>query len=162
MSGKTHILISPGQGLLTTAATVVDLVQPSNRLEFGAYGDEVTWVVRVESVSGAPSAWSLGMRFEYAVEHTGSAYQYLTPEWVTYTALDLSADCREGVGWFGPGQTPPGDGAYGIVATEASSLPVTVKRTVKCSTLRHRVRLDPAFTGGTSPGLNIELLAQVH
>ena len=162
MSGKTHIFVSPGQGLLKPAGNPIDLVQPPNRVEFGAYGDEVTWLLRVVSVSGAPTAWSLAARFEYAIEHTGASKQYTSPVWVPYSSLDLTADCREGVGLFGPGQTPPADGGYGVIATEATTLPVAIKRTVRCSTLRHRVAFTLSMTGGTSPGLGVELLAQVH
>lgn len=162
MSGKTHILISPGQGLLKPSGNPIDLVQPSNRLEFGAYGDEVTWLLRVVSVSGAPTAWSLGARFEYCIEHTGATKQYTAPVWVPYAAIDLAADCREGVGPFGAGQVPGAEGDYGVIATEASTLPVAVKRTMQCSTLRHRMAFSLSMTGGTNPGLSVELLAQVH
>lgn len=161
-SAHTHVLVSPGMGSVNAAGNPIDNVQPSNYLDFSAYGDEVTWVLRIESVVGAPTAWSLGVRFEYAVEHTGANYGLISPTWVPYSNLDLGADCREGVGWYAGAHPAPADGGFGIVADQTDTLPVTAKRTIKVSTLRHRVSLSPSFTGGTSPGINLDLLAIVR
>jgi len=162
VTGKTHILVSPGQGAVNTLATVIDNVQPSNRLEFGAYGDEVSWALRVEAVLGSPQSWSLGARFEYAVEQGGAGFQYLAAAWVSYSPEDLAANCREGIGWEGPGTSGADMDGFGIVASQISVLPVAMQRTVRCTTLRHRVRFRPSFSGGTNPGLLLSLTAQVH
>lgn len=161
-SVHTHVLLSPGMGGLNAAAKPVDNVQPSNYLDFAAYGDEVTWQLYVESVSGAPTAWSLGVRFEYAIEHTGANWGLIAPIWVPYSNLDLGADCREGVGWYAGTHPAPADGGYGVVADQTDTLPVAVKRTIAVSSLRHRVHFNPQFTGGTSPAINVTLIATVR
>jgi hypothetical protein len=154
---KTHILVSStpvdshglGPLLAASAKGAVSLAQPAFPMDFG-WGETLTWVLGVEAVAGAPSAWSLGVKFQYCMENL-DGYQYTKNRWYDLAPENVIADVAEGVGWFGPGLTAP------VVANETSVLPVTVKRTVHNHPRRVRVLFDPQFTGGTNPGLYINL-----
>lgn len=163
LGGKTHILIANVPDHYVDAAGVaVSLTQPANRMEFGAYGREVTWNLAVLGVTGTPTTWSLGVKVQDCLENT-TGPQYGAPQWYDFDTLRTEFDVIEKAGWYGPGQTPPASaGAYGLVATQASTLPVQVSRTIVVRNLRHRLALQPAFTGGTSPQLRLALTATVR
>jgi hypothetical protein len=154
---KTQILVSSstaasgglGPLLAASAKGAVSLAQPSYPMDFG-WAETLTWVLGIESVAGAPSGWSLGVKFQYCLDNL-DGYQYTKNRWYDLAPENITADVAEGVGWFGPGLAAP------MVANEASVLPVTVKRTIRHHPRRVRVLFDPQFTGGTNPGLYINL-----
>lgn len=155
--GKTHVLISSGSGLVQAATVkgIVPLTAPASRVEFGRY-DELTWIIGVEAVEGAPTAWSLGAKFQYRLDNTGG-FIYSQPRWFDLAAENITSDVVEGVGWHGAGITAPTGGAFGVVADNSSTLPATVKRTLRNFPLGVRIVLDPQFTGGTNPGLRVNV-----
>lgn len=154
---KTHILVSSstvdmdGQGPIRAASAKgqVSLAQPGHPMDFG-WAETLTWVLGVESVTGSPSAWSLSVVFQYCLDNM-DGHQYTKNRWYDVAEENIVADIAEGVGWHGPGLAVP------LVANDTSPLPVTVKRTVRNHPRRVRVLLDPQFTGGTNPGLYINL-----
>lgn len=77
---------------------------------------QVTYTVSVVGTTGtAPSAWSLGARFEQLVNHT-SQYRDMYPAWAPLSALQLEACIAEGTGW---GDTPI-PSAFGIIANHTT------------------------------------------
>ena len=154
---KTHILVSSsttssggwGPVVAASAKGPVSLAQPGHPMDFG-WAESLTWILGVESVTGAPSAWSLGVTFQYCLDNL-DGYQYTKSRWYDLAPENVTSDVAEGVGWHGPGLAPP------LVADESSPLPLTVKRTIRNHPRRVRVLLDPLFTGGTEPGLYINL-----
>ncbi|GAA2411682.1 hypothetical protein [Mycolicibacterium llatzerense] len=157
---KTQILVSSspvdgehnkGLGPLRAASAKgpISLAQPAYPMDFG-WAETVTWVLGVESVTGAPAEWSLGVKFQYCLDNM-DGYQYTKNRWYDVADENIPADIAEGVGWHGPNLPPP------TVANNTSVLPVTVKRTIRNHPRRVRVLFDPQFTGGTDPGLLINL-----
>lgn len=154
---KTQILISSsttdnhGQGPIRPAGAKgqISLLQPGHPMDF-SWAETLTWVLGVEGVTGSPTEWSLGVRFQYCLDNM-DGYQYTKSRWYDLADENIVSDIAEGVGWHGPGLTAP------IVADETSQLPATVKRTVRNHPRRVRVVLDPQFVGGTDPGLYINL-----
>jgi hypothetical protein len=118
-------------------------------MDFG-WAETLTWVLGVEGVTGSPSTWSLGVIFQYCLDNM-DGHQYTKRRWYDLAEENIIADIAEGTGWHGPGLSVP------TVANEVSILPVTVKRTIHNHPRRVRVLLDPQFTGGTNPGLYINL-----
>lgn len=158
MIGKAHILVASGAThLLTTSGVPIPNAQPANVMDFGAYADELTWILGVDAVSGAPTAWSLGVKFQYCLPHTTS-WQYENPRWFDLQAENVATNIVEGVGWYSGTHTKPVDGGFGTVADQTDTLPITVQRTVRAFGLRCRVVFDPQFTGGTNPGLKVNLV----
>lgn len=156
--GKTHNLVSSGVGThyLKPTGTPVPLIQPPNPMDFGSYADELTWQIRVASVVGAPTAWSLGAKFQVCTPNT-SGNQYQFPEWFDLDELQVQHCIVEGVGWYAAGNTPPTGGAFGTIATQAAALPLRAQRTIRNFGLRCRVALDLQMTGGTDPGLRVDI-----
>lgn len=155
---KTQILVSSsatdqlaGQGPIRSAAAKgrISLAQPGHPMDFG-WAETVTWVLGVESVTGEPSGWSLGVKFQYCLDNM-DGYQYTKNRWYDLAEENFGADIAEGVPWHGPNLPAP------VVANETSALPLTVKRTIRNHPRRVRVLLDPQFTGGNNPGLYINL-----
>ncbi|GAS99631.1 alanine racemase [Mycolicibacterium canariasense] len=154
---KTQILVSSsstdglGQGPVRPASAKgrISLAQPGHPMDFG-WAETLTWVLGVESVVGEPSAWSLGVRFQYCLDNM-DGFQYTKNRWYDLAEENFVSDIAEGVPWHGPNLPAP------VVANEASILPVTVKRTIRNHPRRVRVLLDPQFTGGSNPGLYINL-----
>lgn len=118
--------------------------------------DELTWTVSISAVTGSPSAWSFGCKFQYRQMHAGTAYRFQTPRFYDLADEQVGAHIVEGVGWYGPGQ-PDNGGGFGVIATQASSLasPIVVTRTLQH--FPRGVKLVPqlSFTGGTSPVLKV-------
>jgi hypothetical protein len=154
---KTSILVSSsttasgGHGPIRPASAKgrISLAQPGHPMDFG-WAETLTWVLGVEAVTGSPSAWSLGVAFQYCLDNM-DGNQYTKARWYDLAEENIAADVAEGVGWHGPALPPP------MVANETSILPVTVKRTLHNHPRRVRVLLDPQFTGGNDPGLYINL-----
>lgn len=165
---KTHILIAEGAvadnaGYVLQANGPIAAIQPPNPVEFGAYADEVTFIISVAGVTGAPTSWSLGAKFQYCLPHT-TGYQYQNPRWFDLQPENVETNVVEGVGWYGGNAQPPADGSYGTLATSAEGIdfaanPRTVKRTVRHFGHYVRVSLNPTFTGGTNPGLLVSMVA---
>lgn len=151
---------------------------------------ELTFVVSVVGTTGtAPSAWSLGARFETMLHHT-VGYQYQFPIWTPLQPEQIEECVAEGVGWYGGTNAPPADGVgFGIIA-DSTSIPdgassgtlaselsivvgggglslaapparVTVARTVTHQMGGVRVRFDPQITGGDAT-TQIILSASAH
>lgn len=154
---KTHILVSEYQAI-DAAGTSVPLIQPANLMDFGSYARQVTFMVRVAAVTGAPTAWSLGVKFQYGFPST-DGYQYQTPQWADLEALHLTSDIAEGAGWFTGSHPRPTGGEFGVVADQTDTLPIAAKRTLRNFGLRCRVVLEPKFTGGTNPAIKATVLA---
>jgi hypothetical protein len=154
---KAQILVSSstvednGQGPVRaeSAKGRISLAQPGHPMDFG-WAESLTWVLGVEATAGSPATWSLGVKFQYCLDNMDGS-QYSKSRWYDLAPENIVADVAEGVGWRGPGLADP------IVANEASILPVTVKRTIRNHPRRVRVLLDPQFSGGTNPGLYINL-----
>lgn len=136
---------------------------------------QVTYVVSVVGTTGtAPTSWSLGARFEQHIAHT-QGYQYQMPTWAPLQREQVERCIAEGVGWYGPGQSPAGlASGYGVLCTDQTpsedgsgvlpsglSIPVagtpsatlitkrvTVSRTVTHQLGGVRVAFLPAITGG--------------
>lgn len=154
---KTNVLISSstidagGHGPIRPASAKgrISLAQPGHPMDFG-WAQTLTWVLGVEAVTGAPATWSLNVRFQYCLDNM-DGYQYTKSRWYDLADENVTSDVAEGIGWRGPGLPVP------TVANETSALPVTVKRTIRNHPRRVRVVLDPQFTGGTDPGLYVNL-----
>ena len=157
--GKTHVLISEYQAIKTDGSDAL-LIAPSNLVDFGAYASQVTFIISIARVSGDPSAWSLGARFEYGMAST-DGWIYSQPRWFTLQPENIATNVVEGVGWGRGPHQPPTDGGFGIIADQSDSLaePITVQRTVRHFGQRVRLRLDPKFTGGTDPAIHATVLA---
>lgn len=157
MSGiisRQHILVSEGNDLKTTLSPV-DVNQPPYPVDWTAY-KELIWTLSVASVAGAPTAWSLGAKFQFAQPHsTGLRYQ--NPRWYDLQEENVFAHVLEGVGWYGGAHPQPIGGASGLVADQTDTLPITVSRTIVNHPAGVRMVLAPSFTGGTSPALHISL-----
>lgn len=156
--GKTHNLVSssPGSYYLKPGGVPIPLVQPPNPMDFGSYADALTWQVRIASVVGAPTSWSLRAKFQVCVPNT-SGYQYEFPVWHDLDATQAARCIVEGVGWHTDGNPPPEGGKFGLIASETTPLPVMVQRTIRHFGLRCRLLFDLPMVGGTDPGLRIDV-----
>ncbi|VXB74719.1 hypothetical protein [Pseudoclavibacter sp. 8L] len=161
MAGKTHILISQSQGILRPEGHPIHLVQPPNRVEFAAYGTEVSWLAEIAEVVGTPTAYEIKLKFQTCVETT-TGFQYQRPRWVDLDEVSIKSDVVEGVGWHAAGKAAPVGGAAGVIASTGDTLPMVTRRTMRCRDLRHRVAFDLNFTGGTNPGIRLNLFATVR
>jgi len=154
---KTQILVSSsttdglGQGPIRPASAKgrISLAQPGHPMDFG-WAETLTWVLGVESVTGNPATWSLGVTFQYCLDNM-DGFQYTKNRWYDLAPENVVSDIAEGVPWHGPNLPVP------TVANETSILPLTVKRTIRNHPRRVRVLLDPQFAGGENPGLYINL-----
>lgn len=154
---KTHILVSSstldtgGRGPVKPASAKgpVSLAQPSHPMDFG-WAETLVWVIGIEAVTGGPSTWSLGVKFQYCLENM-DGHQYTNTRWYDLGEENITADVIEGVGWHGPNLPVP------LVANESTPLPATIKRTMRNHPRRVRVLLDPQFAGGVDPGLYVNL-----
>lgn len=189
MSGVTYILIGEGAhngvaiaGLAAPdgsgySTTELENYVPQCETRWARMFRKVTYAVSVIGATGtAPTSWTLAARFEQLLAHT-QGYQYQFPTWVPLQTEQVERCIAEGVGWYGPGQSPPAQASsYGIIATEttqaddgsgvlASALTVksagdatatllakrvTVSRTVVDQLGGMRVAFLPAITGGDS------------
>lgn len=182
MDTQTFVLMSGNERLycagVEPALTRAKLRQmPASQPEFGAWAQKVVFKVRVLGVGGddgagksatAPTKWSLGVRFEYELAHT-ELEQYLVPAWATLDTTTVGSDIEEGQPWSSPGLSSyragsglkPAEGGYGVIATNVSSLPLTVKRTPVNFGRDVRIALDPFAEDGTNPYINAVVLAEV-
>ncbi|WP_328351378.1 hypothetical protein OG976_17745 [Mycobacterium sp. NBC_00419] len=152
---KTQILISSSQSdgwgpvRPASAKGPISLAQPGHPMDF-SWAKTLTWALCIEAVTGAPTAWTLFARFQYCLDNT-DGYQYTKTQWYDVADESISSDIAEGVGWHGPGLAAP------MAANDTTLLPVFIKRTIRNHPRRVRVLLDPQFTGGTDPGLYLNL-----
>lgn len=156
--GKTHNLVSSGLSsyYLKPSGVPVPLVQPPNPMDFGSYADELTWQIRVASVVGAPTAFTFRAKFQVCTPNT-SGYQYEFPVWNDLEAKQVERCIIEGESWYSGGNPVPTAGNFGIIATETTPLPMRAQRTIRYFGLRCRVLLDLTMTGGTDPGLRVDI-----
>jgi len=163
-TGKTHVLASEHDYIIAapTSTAHVPLKLPSNLIEFGAYASRVTFIVSVVAVNGAPTTWSLGLKFQYGMPSSAD-FIYSSPRWFDLQSANVAANIVEGVGWGYGSHAPPADGSYGIIADQtdapSTAAPITVQRTVRDFGQRVRLALQPKFTGGTNPSINATILA---
>jgi len=158
MYAKNEILIAAGQLVTASLTDAVALTQPANFTDVGCWADEVGFALTVVGVNGAPSAWSLGIKFQFMQPHAGSnTFQYTTRTWFDLQQEQTETCIVEGVGWYGGNHVPPVAGEYGIVADQGDTLPISVQRTVVHFGSDVRIKLDPQFTGGTAPSLSLAL-----
>jgi hypothetical protein len=141
---KHEILISrynasPGAGQPSMKVTAdpndrIALAQPANFTHAGSWARRARFTIAVYGVLGAPTAWSLGVKFQGVMLHTGNTYRYQQRLW-----YDLATPAPE------------------VIATEATSLTTPLVKTYDIATLGADIRavFSPSFTGGTAPGLDI-------
>lgn len=159
MFSRTHVLISEkfNGGIKPGGST--PLIQPPNWVDWASMYEELTWTLSIEGVTGSPTSWSLGARFQYRQSHSGAAYRFQVPRWYDLADEQIGTHVVEGVGWYGPGQADPVGGAAGVIATQASSLttPIVITRTIRHFPEGVRVALDLAVAGGTDPRVKVGL-----
>lgn len=137
--------------------------QPDNLPLWGSTHRAVQFGIRVTAVGGGPTTWSLAAKFQRLVMHTtGMHFEY--PTWVDLDTDLVSSDIVEGLPWSlvkraADTGADPADGGFGVIATDASALPVFKKRTLENFGLGCRIKLDPVSTGGTTPYLNLSIVA---
>jgi hypothetical protein len=168
MDAITHILASQSQRIYfnseSPSSTGALLWQmPSNNPQYGAWADRVMFMVYIAAVGGSPTSWSLGVKFQYEIPHTDME-QYIAPIWSDFDTVSTTSDIFEGVPWgtskrSGDTGADPNDGGFGVIATEATALPFTIKRTITNFGHGVRIMLDPYAVGGTTPYLNATVLA---
>lgn len=168
MDAQTHILASKSQRIYfnaesaaSTGALAWDM--PINDPEYGSWSSNVLFVVQIAAVGGGPTSWSLGVKFQVQLPHTDEE-QYKIPTWVDLDSVAITSDVFEGQPWgttkrSGDAGALPSAGGFGVVATEATALPLTVKRTLTNFGRGCRIKLDPWAADGTSPYLNATVLA---
>lgn len=145
---RTNIFLVSGDTTIVrpeAAKPETSLVFPASRTDFG-WADEIKWVVSVESVTGAPTAWTLAVKFEYAViNHGGGRTEEAS--WFELDASNISTNIIEGAGFAN--------------FTQADTLPKAQKRSQVHFGQWARIRLVPTFTGGTNPGLRVNVIAEL-
>ncbi len=168
MSGQYHPLISrgwngsSGQALRPAGSpnAFVYPIQPINPVDLGANSSEVSFVIACFGPQGSPTTWSLGAKFQFCLPHDNS-FQHSRELWFDLDAANVAGCIVEQCGFAGPGETAPTDGSFGVVARNgsgaSSSSPVIVQRTIRHFGLRVRVALDLQFTGGTDPGIFVDM-----
>lgn len=161
---RPHILIH-GKGMNAAGTGDAELAQPANAPQWMLYCEAVTFIVAVTGVTGSPSAWSLGCKFQLIhpdAYDTVNDYSLATEYWSDLTVAKLDM-IDEGVGWYGPNKTPPLGGAAGIIADQTDTIsttaPVIVSRTIRPGARQARIVFSPAFTGGTSPTITTQVVA---
>lgn len=133
--------------ILASQETVAAAITyPAHRLHLGDWANEVTFVVDIQSLSGAPSTASLTASIQAVMPHT-TGNQYLNERVFALDATQLTNLTAEGEDWPNP------------VCTQASSFPVTVQRTYIGFGKDLRLTLTPSFTGGSSPAFVLSVLA---
>lgn len=154
---KTHILLAEDVvGLAAGSDSPVPRFFPANQMDF-PHARELTFSVSVASVTGAPTAWSLGVKFQLCQVHT-TGTMYSAPRWYDLQAEQMEKLVAEGVGWYGGAHTPPVGGGFGLVADQTDTLPLTVSRTLLLGFgLRARIMTEPLLTGGTNPRIRLSV-----
>lgn len=112
--------------------------------------DWVEWIVIVQSLQGAPTTARFNLGFEMGVTTSfgneqpqaspgtyNFSYTDARPYWQSFRATDY------------PDLLPDGEWPEDM-ATQATSLPLMVKRRVRGG-FRHRLRVTTFYSGGTSP-----------
>lgn len=152
---KSHVLLAEDvMGLKADSDSPTPRFFPPNQMDF-PHARELTFVLSVAGVSGSPSAWSLNAKFQFCQINTTGSYM-TAPRWFDLQTEQVSKLVAEGVGWYGGAHTTPVGGAFGLVADNTDTLPLTVSRTlIGGFGMRVRLLTSPAFTGGTNPRLRL-------
>lgn len=88
------------QGVIDATGTqMVELEQPPNRIDWD-WADEVSFILDVQSVQGAPTAWSLGAKFQFCMPDTTGA-GYSAERWFDLQDVQIEKCIVEGVDWYG-------------------------------------------------------------
>lgn len=173
MSGQYHPLITRGYNGSQPASLkpvgsnnqYIYTTQPIAPVDLGANSSEVTFIIGCYGATGSPAEWSLGAKFQFCLPHD-DGYQYSRDTWFDLDSANVHGCIVEQCGFAGPGKTAPLDGSFGIIADQATTVggtalstnnPVIVQRTIKHFGLRVRVALDLQFTGGTDPGIRVDM-----
>lgn len=105
---------------------------------------EVTFYIQVESVTGAPTTWTLAMAPEFLIPHT-TGDQFSTPNGPIWTAFDST----QAAGLTYEGESWP-------TWTQATGIPARAKRTYRGFGWGMGIAVTLSnLTGGTSPSVNI-------
>lgn len=136
--GHSHILAA-GESL--TVATTF----PAHRMNVGDYASEVTFIVDVQALNGAPTSASLAAKVQGVMPHT-TGYEMLNERLFDLDAAQAAALTADGQDW------------PAAVATEGSAFPVTIQRTYKGFGKDLRLVLTPSFSGGTSPAFVVSVV----
>lgn len=166
---ETFILVNQTKRVYFNAEspTSTDAVvwnQPCNMPLWGSAHSKVKFDIRITGVTGAPTSWSLGVKFQTLLIHTtGMQFEY--PKWIDLDTQTVLSNAIEGP-WSstkrsGDTGAAPVDGGFGVIATEANigSLPIFKTRTITHFGQACRIKLDPFAVGGTTPYLNLTILA---
>lgn len=168
MSGQYHPLISRGYNGASpsalkpvgSAGQYIYPTQPIVPVDLGSNSSEVTFTIGCFGATGSPTAWSLGAKFQFCLPHDDS-FQYSKEIWFDLDEANVAGCIVEKAGFNGPGKTAPLNGGFGVIADQSSGAtvnsPIIVQRTIKHFGLRVRVALDLQLTGGTDPGIRVDM-----
>jgi hypothetical protein len=90
----------------------------------------LTWTLDLQGIVGSATTWTLGVKFQIGTLDTTDA-GLSRFRWFDLQPEQAWEMISEGVGWYGGSHPAPSGGAEGTVATEASALPRTLKRTIR-------------------------------
>lgn len=103
---KTQFLLTAAaENRLTPGAAKTGTRFPVSPIEYAEFGKYTTFQVQVRGVVGAPTNWSLSVRFVSQVANTYGV-QYSNPEYVPFNELQTKTYVREGCGWGKPNALP--------------------------------------------------------
>ena len=140
---------------------------PTNKPAWAVF-DEITFVISVGTIFGAPTAWSVGAKLQFLQPHTYN-YQFQQPRWFDLQPEQVENCIVEKCGFYGGAHTAPLDGSFGVIADNtdtapSAASPITVQRTVKNFGHSARVVLNLSHTGGSTPraGISITAIPKAH
>lgn len=114
---------------------------PGNSVDLG-YAEEVTFIIDVQAINGAPTTASLKAKFQFCLPHV-EGEQFVKERWFDLETVQVDNLIVDGADFPNP------------LADKTTTLPKTIQRTIKGFGYRTRVLLEPSFTGGTSPSFKI-------
>lgn len=158
--GQYHPLISRTFGAQSNSGSPISNIQPTGPIDLGSNSDEVTFILACFGAKGAPTAWSLGAKFQYCLP-SDDGYQYQRDVWFDLQPENIETNIVEGVGFYAGAHAKPAGGGFGLIADESdtasSAAPIIVQRTIRHFGMRVRVVLDVQHTGGVTPGVYVDL-----
>lgn len=140
---------------------------PTNKPDW-SWADEITFVISIGAIYGAPSAWSVGAKIQFLQPHTVN-YQFQQARWFDLQPENIENCVVEKCGFYGGAHTAPLDGSFGVIGDQSdtaptAAAPIAVQRTVKNFGQSARIVLNMSHTGGSSPraGISITAIPKVH
>jgi hypothetical protein len=135
---------------------------PTNKPDW-SWADEITFVLSLVAINGAPTTWSVGAKLQFLQPHTYN-FQFQRPVWFDVQPEQIDNCVVEKCGFYAGAHTAPLDGSFGVIADNtdtapSAAAPITVQRTVKNFGQSARVVLNPTHTGGTSPRFGLSVTA---